>query len=223
MEFVLEVAWASLPITRIHPGGLKNLNYCDYGQLFKTQDQCTIIKYVLEVLRPFKYWTLWMSKWDTVTLHNVLHLYNNMFHHMDSGLPALIIHRTHWKKDLYFAIMFARQKLSKYHVAVTLTMGMFLGLAHIIDRFWKLQSCRQQVKGMDIYPEDKSSYTTQLWKEFLQYMETEYSATHRRLPIIKPKRVPTHNFFSSAIPCSSGQSSHNPYDLSSDEEEHLMI
>jgi hypothetical protein len=41
---------------------LKNPTYSDDQPLFTTQDECTIVKYVMEVLRPFRYWTLWMSK-----------------------------------------------------------------------------------------------------------------------------------------------------------------
>ena len=63
---------------------LKNPKYAEYRPLFRTQaHEWTIVKYVMEVLRPFRYWTLWMSKRHTVTLHHVITLYNDMFDHMD--------------------------------------------------------------------------------------------------------------------------------------------
>ena len=43
----------------------------------------------MEVLRPFRYWTLWMSKRHKVTLHHVITLYNDMFDHMDGVMGAL--------------------------------------------------------------------------------------------------------------------------------------
>jgi hypothetical protein len=62
---------------------LQNPKYTEYRQLFTTQDNWTIVKYVMKVLRPFRYWTLWMSKKHTVTLHHVIPAYNDMFEHMD--------------------------------------------------------------------------------------------------------------------------------------------
>jgi len=62
----------------------QNPKYSEYRPLFTTQDECTIVKYVMEVLRPFRYWTLWMSKRHTVTLHHVIAGYNDMFDHMDA-------------------------------------------------------------------------------------------------------------------------------------------
>jgi hypothetical protein len=37
---------------------LQNTKYSDYLPLFTTQDEWTIWKYVIEVLRPLRYWTL---------------------------------------------------------------------------------------------------------------------------------------------------------------------
>ena len=65
---------------------LQNPKYAESRPLFTTQDECTIVKYVMEVLRPFRYWTLWMSTRDTVTLHQVMRVYNDMFDHIDGML-----------------------------------------------------------------------------------------------------------------------------------------
>jgi len=51
---------------------LENPKYSEYRQLSTTQDEWTILKYVIEVLRAFQYCTLWMSKWHTVTLHHII-------------------------------------------------------------------------------------------------------------------------------------------------------
>jgi len=67
-----------------------------------------------------------------------------------------------------------------------------------------------------------TSYTTQYQVALLKYVENEYVAKHRRLSIIKPKRIPSNNLFPSTMASRSGQSSFDPYDLSSDDEEYLM-
>ena len=51
---------------------LKNPNYHDYWPLFTTEDEWIIVKYVMEVLRQFRYWILWMLKQRTITLHHVI-------------------------------------------------------------------------------------------------------------------------------------------------------
>jgi len=116
-----------------------------------------------------------MSKRNTVTLHHVITVYNDMFEHMDGVMRALAKKKTPWKEDLSFAVKLARQKLSKYYAEVTPTTGMLQISAHILDPFRKLRSFRKWDKGMDINPEDETSYTTQssankisVWAEWLR-------------------------------------------------------
>jgi hypothetical protein len=51
---------------------------------------------------------------------------------------------------------------------VTPTTGMLLISAHMLDPFWKLQLFRNWDKGMDIIPENKTSYTTQYQEALLK-------------------------------------------------------
>jgi len=119
-----------------------------------------------------------MSKRHTVTSYYVITVYNDMFDHMDGVMRALARKKTPWKKDLFFAVKLAQQKLSTYYAEVTPTTGMLLITAHILDLFWKLRSFRKWDKGMDINPEDVTSYTTQYQEAFLKYVENEYCAKH---------------------------------------------
>jgi len=116
----------------------------------------------------------------------------------------------------------ARQKLSKYCTEVTPTTGMLHISGHILDRFGKLRSFRKWDTGMDINSEDETSYTTQYHEAFLEYVENEYCAKHRRLRVTKLENTPNNNFSSFAIASRSGHSSYDPYDLSSDDDEYLM-
>jgi len=163
-----------------------------------------------------------MSKRHTVTLHHVNTVYNDMFDHMDGVMRALAKKKTTWKEHVFFAVKFAWQKLSKYYTEVTPTTSMLLISAHILDPFQKLRLFRKWDKGMDINPEDETSYTTQYQEAFLTYVENEYCAKLRRLPVTKFKNIENNNLSSSAMASKSGQSSHDPHDLSSDDEEYLM-
>jgi len=82
------VAWATLPIRWIHLQVAQESTYSDYRPLFTTQDEWTIPKYVMEVMRPWLYWTLWMSKRHTITQHHVITLYNVKVDHTDGVMRA---------------------------------------------------------------------------------------------------------------------------------------
>jgi len=174
----------------------------------------------MEVMRPFRYWTLWMSKRHSVTLHHVITVYNDMFDHMDGVMRSLAKTKTQWKEDLFFAVKLARQKLSKYYAQVTPTTGMLLISAQFLDSFRKLRSFSKWDKGMHINPEDETSYTTQYQEAILKYVENEYCAKRRRVPVNKLETVPSSNLAPSATASGSYQSFFDPYDLSCDDEEY---
>jgi len=162
-----------------------------------------------------------MSKRHTVTLHHVITLYNYMFAHMDGVMRALAKKKTQWKEDLFFAVKLARQKLSKYYADMTPTTGMLLISAQILDLFRKFRSFRKWDKGMDINPEDETLYTTQYQEAFLKYVENEYCAKHRLVPVNKLETVPSSNLVPSTTESGSYQLSFDPHHLSSDDEEYL--
>jgi len=74
---------------------------------------------------------------------------------------------------------------------------------------------------MDINPEDETSYTTQYQEALLKYVENEHCAKHRWLSVTKHETPQSNDFIHSATPSQSGQSSFDPYDLSSGDEEYL--
>jgi hypothetical protein len=108
-----------------------------------------------------------------------------MFDHMDGVLRALAKKKPQWKEDLFFTVKLARQKLSQYYAEVIPTTGMLLMSAQILDPFQKLESFRKWDKGMDINPEDETSYTTQYQEAYLKYVENEHCAKHRRALVNK--------------------------------------
>jgi len=74
---------------------------------------------------------------------------------------------------------------------------------------------------MDINPEDETSYTTQYQEAFLKYVENEYCTKHRRVTVNKLETIPRNNLLPCATASGSYQSSFDPYDLSSDDEEYI--
>jgi len=98
---------------------------------------------------------------------------------------------------------------------------MLLISAHILDPFRKLRLCRKWGKGMDINPEDETSYTTHYQEAFRKYVENEYCAKHRCVPVNKLETVRCSNLVPSATTSWSYQYSFGPYDLPRDDEEYL--
>jgi len=137
------------------------------------QDEWNIVKSVMEVVRPFRYRTLWMSKMHTVPLYHRSTVYNDLFDLRDGIMCAWAYRKTPSKEDLFIAMKLAQQKLSKCSAEVTPKTGMLLITAQILNPFWKLLSFRMWVMGMDIDPEDELTYTTQYKEACLKYVENE--------------------------------------------------
>jgi len=140
---------------------------------------------------------------------------------MDGVMRALSEKKTPWNEDLLFAVKLAWEMLSKYYIEVTPSMGMLQNSAHILDHFRKLWSLRMWDKETDIDPEDKSSNTIQYQEAFLKFVQNEYYAKHRHVPVNIHEIVPRSNLIPSGTVLESRQSSCEPTDLSSDDDEYL--
>jgi hypothetical protein len=160
-----------------------NPHYSDYRPLFTTQDVYPIVKYVMEVLWPFWYGALWMLRTHTVTPHHVITLYNDILNYIDGVMRALPQKKTQWKQDLYFAMSYAWLKLSKYYTEVSSMKSTQLVSVHILDPFGKLQSLRKWDNGIDINPNNDTSYITQYLEGMLKYEDNICCSKHRRLPV----------------------------------------
>jgi len=122
---------------------------------------------------------------------------------------------------MFFAVKLAGQNLSKYYAEVTPMMGMLLSSAHMVNPCRKLRLYRKWDKGMDINPENETSYTAQYQEAFLNYVENLYCAKHRCVPVNKHESLPSSNHIPSPPASGSCESSFDPYDLPSDDEECL--
>jgi hypothetical protein len=71
----LEWVELSYRLREFTPKWIQNTKDGDSRPLFITEDNWTIVQSVMKVWRPFRYWTLWMSKWHTIRLRQVLTVY----------------------------------------------------------------------------------------------------------------------------------------------------
>jgi len=215
---LLERAYRFQEFTRVC---LQNRSYNDPWPQFTTQDEWTIVKDIMEVVRTFWYWTLWMSKRHTITPHHTLPIPNIMFNYMDGVMLALAKKKIEWKQDLYSAVKCVREIISQYDAEVTPTTGMVLVFARILNPFQMLPLFMRWGKGMDTNPEDQTPYATQSQEAFLRYAVNEYCAKHQVISVITPEHVPGSNLFPSVIASWSGQFCSDAYDLSSHDDKYL--
>jgi len=202
---------------------LQNPTYCYSRPLFTTQAKRTIGKYIMDVLRLFRYWALWMSKWHSVTMHQVIIVYNDMFNNMDGVMQALAKKKTQSTEELFFAMNLAWPKLSKYSDELNSTKRILQISAHILDPFWMLVSSSKLDKRMNINPEDETSYTTQYREAILKNVKNEYCAKLRHVPGNTSDNVLSSNLVLTALASRCGQSCFELYDLFSNDEEYLML
>jgi hypothetical protein len=79
-------------------------NYSDCWPLFKTQNEWTIDKYIMEVVRPFSYRTLLMLQRHMVIFNQIIRESSEMFDNMDGVIRAFHKKQNQWKEDLLFAV-----------------------------------------------------------------------------------------------------------------------
>jgi len=157
LELDTRVAWASLRITRIHPHVAEasitqwilatphNTGQMDHHRVRHWGLMAFPILHPVDVEMAYGY--------SASCFHCV------QWHVRSYWLRCVSIakKKTERKEDLYFAVTFQRQKLSRYHGEVTPMTSILLVSAHILNLFRKLRSVKKWVTGMDIHPEDKTS------------------------------------------------------------------
>jgi len=162
-----------------------------------------------------------MSKMHTVRLHPHITVYSDMFNHMDAIIRNLVEKKNQWKQELFFAMKLARQKLSKHHAELTPMTGMLLNSVYILDPFQKLRSLESEIREWIFILRMRHPILLNTERHFLQYVDNEYNARHRHVPVSKLDSLPSCTFVTSAKASGSCQTSFDPYDLSSDDVEYL--
>jgi hypothetical protein len=144
-----------------------------------------------------------------------------MFDNLDGMMRALAVKNNPWKEELFFTVKLTQQLLSKYYTEVTPKTGMLLISGNILNPFRKLQSFRMWDNAMDINCEDETSYTTRYQEVFLKYMKSEHCAKHWWELVNELQCVPSGKLVPSEMAFGFCQSSFDPYNLSSNDEEYL--
>lgn len=114
---------------------LEQDDYSNFRGLYLTDQEWKVVEYLMEILRPFRYWTMWMSMRRQITLHRVLYLYDDMLNHIDSVLKVLKNKKYFWKCQMHDAMRAARNKLKQYYEKITPAHGQLLVIAAFLDPY----------------------------------------------------------------------------------------
>jgi len=63
--------------------------YTEFTPLWSTLEERRQIEYILGVLQPIQFLTLWMSKTCGVTIHRVFQVYQDIFDHLEMQISKL--------------------------------------------------------------------------------------------------------------------------------------
>ncbi|RPA88687.1 hypothetical protein L873DRAFT_1588859, partial [Choiromyces venosus 120613-1] len=73
------------------------------------------VEYILEVLQPRPFWTLWMLKTRGVTIHRVFQVYQDIFDHLEIQIAKLEQKRMQQKVDIREGLLKAKVKAVAYY------------------------------------------------------------------------------------------------------------
>jgi len=180
VKFDTGVAWASLLITRIHPRvghqskiqkSLSTLYNTSWMHHHQVRNGCFEPIVLLDPVDVEEAYSNSTSHYHGLQWHD--QLYGCRF--------ASLAHRTTLSnEDLYFAVTFTGQNVSKYYAEVTQTTGMLLIPVHILNFFQKSESFWMWDKGINTNPRNETSYTAEYKQAFMQNVEHEYCEKHRQ-------------------------------------------
>ncbi len=93
--------------------------YPVYMPLWSTPSEWKQVEYILQVLEPIRFCTLWMSKTRGPTIHSVFRVYDTIFNHLDDQISNLSNKWIQWKVDIREALEKAKRKVTLYYSKTT--------------------------------------------------------------------------------------------------------
>jgi hypothetical protein len=145
-----------------------------YEALWSTPAEWKMVEYILQVLEPIRFCTLWMSKTRGPTIHRVFEVYDAIFDHLDDQISILSKKRMRWKVEIKEALEKARRKASKYYGKTENPRGLLMALGACLNPYTKLESFRMwDATEADGTP-GAESYTEKYRQLFIQYYNEHY-------------------------------------------------
>ena len=117
--------------------------YSEFVPLWSTPEEWKQVEYILEVLQPIRFWTLWMSKTRGVTIHRVFQVYQDIFDHLEMQIVKLERKRMQWKVDIRQGLQKAKLKAALYYGKTENPQGLLFGIGACLNPYCKLNLFRE--------------------------------------------------------------------------------
>jgi len=158
--------------------------YQAYAPLWSTPCEWKQVEYILQVLEPIRFCTLWMSKTRGPTIHRVFQVYDTIFDHLDNQITALEKKRIRWKVEIREALEKARAKAAKYYGKTENPRGLLMALGVCLNPYSKLDLFEDwdQVENDGTPPAGVELYSKKYREMFIQYYNENYRPQLEREP-----------------------------------------
>jgi len=152
--------------------------YAEFTPLWSTPEEWRQIEYILEVLQPIQFWTLWMSKIRGVTIHRVFQVYQDIFDHLEMQISRLERKRMQWKVDIHEALVKVKLKAASYYGKTESPRGLLFGIGTCLNLYCKLTLFQE----WDLDASGETLYEKSYKKEFIAYYDLYYAPINNEAP-----------------------------------------
>ncbi|KZN87744.1 Zinc finger BED domain-containing protein DAYSLEEPER [Penicillium chrysogenum] len=141
----VQTRWNSTFLMLRRARRLRNIidKYCcdhEYSQFKVTDVEWRQIDYLVHLTKPFFRFTMALMKTKDVTIHSVFLVYRKLLEHIERSNRKLRKKTTPWKKDMYTALLAARQKLKEYYEKTYRDHGFLYGTGTLLAPQYKLSA-----------------------------------------------------------------------------------
>jgi len=152
--------------------------YAECTPLWSTPEEWRQIEYILEVLQPIRFWTLWLSKTLGITIHRVFQVYQDIFDHLEMQISKLEQKRMQWKVDIREGLVKAKLKAASYYGKTESPRGLLFGIGTCLNPYCKLNLFRE----WDLDASGETEYEKSYEKEFIPYYDLYYAPINNQAP-----------------------------------------
>ncbi|KAJ5350272.1 hypothetical protein N7541_007999 [Penicillium brevicompactum] len=171
----VQTRWNSTFLMLRRARRLRNVidKYCcdhEYSQLKVTDVEWRQIDYLVHLTKPFFQFTMALMKTRDVTIHSVFLVYRKLLEHIERSNRRLKRKTTPWKKDMYGALLVARQKLKEYYEKTYRDHGFLYGTGTLLAPQYKLSAFDDR-EYSTCHEDTSKRYCEYLRASFTQYQQ----------------------------------------------------
>jgi len=152
--------------------------YAEFTPRWSTPEQWRQIEYILEVLQPIRFWTLWMSKTRGVTNHRVFQVYQDILDHLEMQISKLERKRMQSKVYIREGLVKAKLKATSSYSKTESPRGLLFGIGTCLNPHCKLNLFRE----WDLDSSGETEYEKSYKKEFIAYYDLYYALINNQAP-----------------------------------------